>query len=705
MTNSNSKPISNTSKFNKELSQLAYSFNLDDDLSLPDSLFERVVSKALIQLGSSTVNLNRPQPHFSIRDYLDSNSIIYRQVVTPHSLTKNEHPMLIVSSSDGSDLYCSTSHRKNNQVYSAYNNSFVNEEELIELSPTSYEVYASLPDDRISLYELFSYTFLDQLWPIARLLLAAFFGTVLYLLLPLFTDTLINSILPSREVTLLITSTVGFLLILSVSSAITFLQNLILVRLETSTDLRLQVALWDRLIKLPLEMINKYTTADLNSRVEAVTKIRRILTSAVLQTVLSSLFSIIYIVIMLIFDPMATFMLLILTAFLILILVFVSYLKFRIQTTVFQVEADTLNFSLQSLQNLIPFKSAGFEPALLIEWLRKLQALAKLNLMSKSYEDTMVYVTQFFKTFTISLLFIYIYYKLISYPSAYLNLHLTSLAATYLTFLLAYQALIEGITILTKVAGTVMSEVYVQWNRAKPIFNATLDPGYRKENAHHVAKEKIHLDSISYTYLNSSQPIFQNLSMSFEIGKFTAITGQSGCGKSTLIKLLLGLVAPQSGSIYIDNIPIQKINIRTYRRSIGVVMQDVQLFSGSIYKNICCGLDFDEDQVWEALRKAQVADEINAMPMKLQTNIMDSTSSFSGGQVQRLTIARALINNPTILIMDEATSALDPTQQSKLIDMTNDLGITLITVAHRLSTIANADITYVIEGKKAHVKS
>ena len=140
-------------------------------------------------------------------------------------------------------------------------------------------------------------------------------------------------------------------------------------------------------------------------------------------------------------------MLLILTAFLILILVFVSYLKFRIQTTVFQVEADTLNFSLQSLHNLIPFKSAGFEPALLIEWLRKLQALAKLNLMSKSYEDTMVYVTQFFKTFTISLLFIYIYYKLISYPSAYLNLHLTSLAATYLTFLLAYQALIEGIKI------------------------------------------------------------------------------------------------------------------------------------------------------------------------------------------------------------------------------------------------------------------
>lgn len=132
-------------------------------------------------------------------------------------------------------------------------------------------------------------------------------------------------------------------------------------------------------------------------------------------------------------------------------------------------------------------------------------------------------------------------------------------------------------------------------------------------------------------------------------------------------------------------------------------MQDLTMFPASIYKNICAGLEYSEEEVWHALERAQIADDIQNMPMKLDTVLSNGGSSLSGGQLQRLCIARALIGMPSILLLDEATSALDPTQQHVLLDTLMGQGVSLISIAHRLSTIKNADVTYTIQNGGAQL--
>ena len=170
-----------TNSYLNDLSKLAYRFNLDDDSVLPSPLFERALSKALILLGERPTQLvNDSRSLSSFRDFLDRNSIVYRQVVTPDHIIDYDHPMLIVCSDDSSDIYCSPSSLKSKQVYSANQNKFIDSSNMLELSSTSFEIYASLPDESVSILELFSYTFLNQGWSVVRLLFVAFFGTLLY---------------------------------------------------------------------------------------------------------------------------------------------------------------------------------------------------------------------------------------------------------------------------------------------------------------------------------------------------------------------------------------------------------------------------------------------------------------------------------------------------------------------------------------------
>ena len=166
------------------------------------------------------------------------------------------------------------------------------------------------------------------------------------------------------------------------------------------------------------------------------------------------------------------------------------------------------------------------------------------------------------------------------------------------------------------------------------------------------------------------------------------------------MKLLLGLLEPSSGNILVDGESIESLSIRAYRKQLGVVMQSASFNPGSIYDIVCGGLHRSEDVVWEALRKAAVDEEVRQLPMGLETLVMDAGSSLSGGQMQRIAIARALMNNPSVLFLDEATSALDNASQKIISNMIDQLSITRIAIAHRLSTIRHADQIIVLQKGK-----
>jgi ABC-type bacteriocin/lantibiotic exporter with double-glycine peptidase domain len=212
---------------------------------------------------------------------------------------------------------------------------------------------------------------------------------------------------------------------------------------------------------------------------------------------------------------------------------------------------------------------------------------------------------------------------------------------------------------------------------------------------------KIDVSSVSYKYTNDGPLILDEISLSIKPGEYVAIVGTTGCGKSTLMRVLLGFEKPQSGAVYFDDQDLEKLDVRSVRQRIGVVMQNGTLFADDIYSNITiCAPWLTVEQSWEAAEKAGIADDIRNMPMGMFTMISEGGEGISGGQKQRLMIARAFAANPDIIMFDEATSALDNLTQSIVVSSLEKMEATRIVIAHRLSTIQKCDRIIVLHKGK-----
>ena len=197
-------------------------------------------------------------------------------------------------------------------------------------------------------------------------------------------------------------------------------------------------------------------------------------------------------------------------------------------------------------------------------------------------------------------------------------------------------------------------------------------------------------------WVSTQVPQYLKISLEVKPGEFVAIVGPSGGGKSTLFRLLLGFEQPQRGNIFYDGKNLAELDLEAVRQQLGVVLQNGRVVVGSIYENISCSGLVGAEMAWEAARKAALADDIEQMPMGMNTMVSEGGNNLSVGQRQRLLIARALIRQPKIILFDEATSALDNQTQALVTRSLEQLNITRIVIAHRLSTIRNADRIYVI---------
>jgi len=227
---------------------------------------------------------------------------------------------------------------------------------------------------------------------------------------------------------------------------------------------------------------------------------------------------------------------------------------------------------------------------------------------------------------------------------------------------------------------------------------ASAEAGNDQAAQMHELAGRLELNKLQVRYASAPEPILQQINLTIPQGCYTAITGASGCGKTTLLRCILRLVEPESGVINVDGIDLRNLAIRNYRRQLGVVLQNSPLPTGSIYEVVCAGRAYSREQVWEALDQVSMASDVALMPMKLETMISEGAMGISGGQRQRLSLARALISHPKVLLMDEATSALDAPTQAAVTRTLESLAITRVAIAHRLSTIESADQIAVIAG-------
>lgn len=265
-------------------------------------------------------------------------------------------------------------------------------------------------------------------------------------------------------------------------------------------------------------------------------------------------------------------------------------------------------------------------------------------------------------------------------------------------FLVVYTLLVlfqSAVTNLSSSFGTVAASVPA-FNQLQPLLSEPPEVDVEGEAVDHLGGQ-VAFDHVSFRYDPDGPLMLDDVSMRAEPGEFVAITGESGSGKSTLFKLALGLHQPSAGAVYYDGRDLKHLNIKQLRRKIGVVPQDVQLHPEDVWDNIVGDYeDATEAEVWNAARVAAADRVISAMPMGMMTNVGATASVMSGGESQRIVVAHALIRNPRILFLDEATNWLDNESQAEVMDNLASLTATRIVIAHRLSTLRQADRIYVM---------
>ncbi len=484
------------------------------------------------------------------------------------------------------------------------------------------------------------------------------------------------------------TTVLGGLMIFLVSAAfasqmLSLVRSLLMERINTKTSMAVEASVMMRLLSLPVSFFRRYSSGELSSRAASVNSLCSMMLQNILSIGLSSLMSLLYITQIFRFAPALVGPSILIILATVVLSVAASLMQIGISRKRMELGAAESGMSYAMLSGVQKIKLSGSEKRMFARWGRLYAKEAALQ-----YDPPA---------------FLKLNRVLIAAISLVGTVALYSLAVTshvspgeYYAFTNAYGRVMGAFSSLAGIAISVASIPPVL-EMAEPILKAEPEVTEGREPVKGVTGS-IEMSHVTFRYEENTPYILKDLSLKIKAGEYVAIVGRTGCGKSTLVRLLLGFEKPETGAIYYDSSDLSQVDPRSLRRHIGVVIQNSQLFQGDIYSNIVISApQLTVDDAWEAAEIAGIAQDIREMPMGMQTIISEGQGGISGGQKQRLMIARAIAPKPRILIFDEATSALDNKTQRRVSEALDALKCTRVVIAHRLSTIRNCDRILVMD--------
>lgn len=500
---------------------------------------------------------------------------------------------------------------------------------------------------------------------------------------PKISQTLFSTVLESQSVRLLAAIAV-FSVCVSVSAIIfEAIKSLVLSRVSTKLTISVQAATMMRMLSLPASFFSKYSSGELTVRAQNIGTLCRMMAGAVFTTGLTSLFSLVYVVQIFRYAPVLVVPSVIVTLSTLLLSLACTFAQMRVSKRQMELSAKESGTSYAMISGVQKIRLSGAEKRAFAKWGGLYAKSAQLEYSPSA----LIKLNSVFSLIISSVGMLVMYYL------AAVNGVTT---ADYYAFQAAYGMVSGAFTALVGVAAQA-AQLRPVLDMARPIMDAVPEVSGEKQVLTRISGG-VELNNVSFRYNENGPYVLNDLSLKIRAGQYAAVVGRTGCGKSTLIRLLLGFETPQSGAVYYDGRDLAGIDLRSLRRKMGVVMQNGKLFQGDIFSNIViCAPWLTEADAWEAAELAGIADDIRAMPMGMNTMIGEGSGGFSGGQKQRLMIARAVAPKPKLLIFDEATSALDNITQKQVSDALAKLKCTRIVVAHRLSTIRECDRIIVID--------
>lgn len=556
--------------------------------------------------------------------------------------------------------------------------------ELLEVKADM--LYRPFPAEKITLKKLLMFGLKGAYKrEFVNLAMLSLLGTLVGLLIPVINQQLYDMYIPMADRTGLIQICMVVLSCTVGNLGFTVVKNLATFRSMNSMEYSVQSATYDRLFSLPESFFREYESADLAQRTMGVTAIFQVMADVMMQTALNAVFSILYLVRMFQYSGnlagIAFFMVLVT----VLISGYVGYRQLRYEGELMELEGRISSVLYQFLVGISKIRIAGIENRALVEYLKPYTEARKLTMRKERLSvlvDTLIGAS--------NVIFSIVLYSVMIRKSVSLSM------GAFMGFMTAFGSFSGAMTGMFS-SFLDVNHVIPAYKRCKPILETlpefeedTLMPGDLTGD--------IEVSNVTFAYSQESGTVLNEVSFHIQAGEYIGIVGSSGCGKSTLMKLLLGFEKPQTGKIFYDSKDIDSMDKRELRKKFGVVLQDGDLIAGSIYDNIIITApNTTMKRVEQVVEEVGLQDDIAQMPMGLHTILSEDSGTISGGQQQRILIARAIVGKPKILYFDEATSALDNLTQAMVCQSLEKLKATRIVIAHRLSTVMNCDRILVMD--------
>ena len=558
------------------------------------------------------------------------------------------------------------------------------------LGKDAFICYAGFPARALKVFDLLKFMF-NACWKAdyRTVLITSLLAGLVPLATPVITETIFQDIIPILDRQGLATVTQALMVTSFTMAALSIVRSIAVMRISTKIEISSEAALWGRLMTLPTKFFRRYTVGELASRMSGMGVVKGLISGDFVGTVFGFVFSFWSVFLMCYYS-------LKLTAAAIAVWLVYSVFVFFVYRRVIEFNRKliacgnkTAGTVQQIFAGLAKFRVQGAEEQAYQLWAHDYGEQWNWGLKLR-WQNNYTSIIGSIQPFILTMLLYYI--------AVYDNQQSGGQGigyAQFIAFNAAYSSFNGTLGSVIGFIGTFFG-IQPQLENLRPILNEVPESVSDKTDAS-VLTGVMEVSHLTFAYEGSEHEVLKDVSFKISAGENVAIVGKSGCGKSTLVRLLLGFEQPKSGSIYYDGQDLAELSLPSVRTQLGVVLQNGQLMAGDIFTNIVGTRLLTQDDAWAAAEAAGIAEDIAQMPMGMQTVISEGSSNISGGQRQRLLIARALVNKPSILIFDEATSALDNRSQAIVTESIDKLNATRIVIAHRLSTIRNCDRVIVLD--------
>ena len=629
--------------------------------------------------------------NFGVEDIARLSHFAYREIILTVGWHKTDSGAFLVFDDKDKPLVCLPKSKSSYVIYDIENSSSVPVSEKVAstLNAKAYMIYRPLPSGELKIKDMISYCSKSiKKRDVIMLLVLTIATSLIGLLTPKISQSIYDEFIPLGATTVLfqIGCVLASFMIANIMFAI--VKNLVSFRMTSRMSYDFQDAIYSRLFNLSESFFRDYESADLAQRVMGAGTLVNSLATVAITSIVVLVFIAIYFVNMLTYSVQLTFvgLAMIIAYCIVYYLIAVSTIKKK-KTSV-EIEGQSRSTMFQFLNGISKIRIAGVEDRALYEYLKPYVRL-------RNTEEKIIRVTGIETTLSliINTLFSIVLYCLVVNSGDSISLgSFVAFNTVFGSFCMYFMQLVNGLISVKQEQPNI--------DRIKPVLEATLEIDDAKELPGDISGA-IEVNNVSFSYSDDAPNVLNGLNLNIRPGEYVGIVGSSGCGKSTLLKLLLGFEKPKSGKIYYDNKDIENVDKRELRKKMGVVLQDGKLISGSIFENITITSPKSTlKDVQDIVEAVGLKKDIDEMPMGLHTVLSEDCGTISGGQQQRILIARAIISKPNILIFDEATSALDNVTQSKVTETIEKMNSTRIIIAHRLSTIINCDRIIVMDDGK-----